>query len=139
MRRILLIGITVALVACGSDGVVDPSRPPTPSNISGSYSLAMVDGGTLPFAAFDEGAYHVQIVAGTLALNANGTFALAIDRRVDDAGHVRAEADSDAGAWSIADHALTFTSTQGKIGRTATVSGNAITMQSSVHVFVLRK
>lgn len=134
MRRLLLLGILFTLAACGRDAV-----GPAPSSISGSYHLTMVDGHVLPFTVLDLGAYHAQVVSGTLTLNSDGTYDLEIGRRIDDSGNVTTGTDRDLGLWSVMDEAITLASTQGGISRTGTVSGDAITLQSSTRVFVLRK
>lgn len=59
--------------------------------------------------------------------------------RVDDSGSVRTGTDSDVGLWNVKDDAITLASTRGVISRTGVVSGNAITLQSSIRVFALTK
>lgn len=134
MRRMLLAGLIFSLVACGSDGVVDPSV-----SVAGSYALERVDGTALPYPVVDISTYHIQLVSGSLALNANNTYVWNLGLRVDDSGRIRADSTSDAGTWAIVNNALSLTSTQGNLPKTATVSRNVMTMQSSAIVFELRK
>lgn len=139
MRRILLLGIAFTLAACGRDDVVSPPASPTLSSISGSYRLTTVDGQSLPFVAVDLGAYQARLVSGTLNLNANGTYSLELNHRVDDSGNVRTGTDSDVGVWTITRDSIALASTAGNIAKTGTVSGNAITLQASIRVLVLTK
>lgn len=139
MQRILLLGIAFALAACGRDDVVSPPATPSPSTISGSYQLTTVDGQSLPFVAIDLGAYQARLVSGTLNLNANGTYSLDLNHRVDDSGNVRTGTDSDVGVWNISRDSITLASTVGNLAKTGTVSGNVITLQASIRVLVLRK
>ena len=136
MRTIPLLGIALTLVACGHDGV-GPS--PTPSTIPGTYNLTTVDGQVLPFTALDLGAYQAKLVSGTLTLRSDGTYALQFGIRIEDSGNVRTAAESDGGLWNVNEKAITLASTQGDSARTGTVSGNVITLQSSIRVFGLTK
>ena len=136
MRTIPLLGIVLTLVACGHDGV-GPS--PTPSTIPGTYNLTTVDGQVLPFTALDLGAYQAKLVSGTLTLRSDGTYALQFGIRIEDSGNVRTAAESDGGLWNVNEKAITLASTQGDSARTGTVSGNVITLQSSIRVFGLTK
>jgi hypothetical protein len=136
MRGALFFALAFTLAACGRD-TTGPS--PTPSRIPGTYTLTMVDGQTLPFTALEVGAYRVRLVSGTLVLRSDGTYSLDIGIRVDDSGNVRTETEADAGLWNVKDDALTLASTQGTISRTGVVSGDVITLQSSIRVLVLAK
>ena len=136
MRTIPLLGIALTLVACGHDSV-GPS--PTPSTIPGTYNLTTVDGQVLPFTALDLGAYQAKLVSGTLTLRSDGTYALQFGIRIEDSGNVRTAAESDGGLWNVNEKAITLASTQGDSARTGTVSGNVITLQSSIRVFGLTK
>ena len=136
MRTISLLGIVFTLAACGHDSV-GPS--PTSSTIPGTYNLTTVDGQVLPFTALDLGAYQAKLVSGTLTLRSDGTYALQFGIRIEDSGNVRTAAESDGGLWNVNEKAITLASTQGDSARTGTVSGNVITLQSSIRVFGLTK
>ena len=136
MRTISLLGIAFTLAACGHDSV-GPS--PTPSSVRGTYNLTTVDGTVLPFTALDLGAYQAKLVSGTLSLRADGTYSFEFGIRIEDSGNIRTAANSDGGLWNVNDNAVTLASTHGDIARTGTVSGNAMTLQSSSRVFGLTK
>jgi hypothetical protein len=135
MRRTMLIGLALTLASCGQNEVADPG----PSTIVGSYSLTTVDGHDLPFTVLDLGGYRTQLVSGMLALRSDGSYSLAIDRRTIDGGRVTTATDGDAGRWTLAGDSLALASTQGGIPRTGSVAGDAITLQSSIRRFVLRR
>lgn len=134
MRRMLPVGILLTLMACGSDLVINPS-----TSVAGSYALERVDGTALPYPVIDISTYHIQLVSGSLTLNANNTYAWNLGLRVDDSGRIRTDAQSDSGTWTMVNSTLSLTSAQGNLPKTATVSGNIMTMQSSTIVFGLRK
>ena len=85
------------------------------------------------------GAYQAKLVSGTLSLRADGTYSFQFGIRIEDSGNVRTAADSDGGLWNVNDNAITLASTQGDISRTGTVSGNVVTLQSSIRVLGLTK
>ena len=134
MRSILLLGIAFALAACGRDDIVSP-----PATIAGSYQLTTIDGQALPFLVFENGAYQARVVSGTLNLNANSSYSLAFNVRIDDSGNVRTSTQSDAGLWNVARDSITLASTAGNLAITGNVSGNVLTLQSSNITLVLRK
>jgi hypothetical protein len=72
-------------------------------------------------------------------LNANGTYSLELNHRVDDSGNVRTGTDSDVGVWKITGDSIALASTAGNLAKTGTVSGNAITLRASIRVLVLTK
>ncbi len=136
MRTIPLLAITLTLAACGHDSVGPSADPPT---IAGSYNLTTVDGLVLPFTVLDLGAYQAKLASGTLTLSADGTYSLELGIRIEDSGNVRMASSTDGGLWNVTGQTLTLASTRGDISRTGTVSGNMMTLQSSVRVFGLTK
>jgi hypothetical protein len=137
MRKSVLLGIVVALAACGRD---EPGpTAPTPAIVSGSYTLETVDGQALPFLVLDLGAYKAKLASATLNLKADKTYSFAFGIRIEDSGNVRTTSDDDAGTWSISNRGVTLVSNEGSFTRTGTVSGNTLTLESSTRVFVMRK
>lgn len=138
MRRIVLIGITLILAACGRDDLVSIPSNPNPANISGSYQLKTFDGHDLPVLVAEVGAYQASLISGTLNLNANSTYSLEFNVRLDETGNPRMSTVSEAGSWNVTRDSITLAANAG-FTRTGTVSGNVISVQSSGITLVLRK
>jgi hypothetical protein len=136
MRRTLLLGIALLVAACRGDQPTAPSNIPS---VSGSYQLTTVDGQGLPVTVIDLGTYRANVASGTLTLSGNGTYALEIGYQLDDGIKIRAAATTEAGTWTAANGAISLASTQGSLSRSGTVSGNAVTLQSSERLLVFRK
>ena len=136
MRRVSLLALAFTLAACGRD-----STGPTPSTarIPGTYNLTMVDGQVLPFLALDVGAYQVRVVSGALTLRSDGSYSYTIGHRTDDSGNIRTGTDTDVGLWNITGDSIRLASTQTVFSHSGVVSGDAITLQSTTRVLVLKK
>lgn len=136
MRTITLVGIVLALAACGSD-----SGSPTaaPATVAGTYNLTTVDGQALPFTVVDLGAYQAKLASATLTLQADGTYAFQFAIRIEDSGNIRSVSQTDGGVWNTSAGTVTLTSTQAGFTRTGAVSGGVMTLQSSTFVFGLAK
>ena len=74
MRKIitLFVAVALALAACGGEGG-DPT---------GTYDMVSIDGNALPYAPAHQGQKGPEIVAGSLTLNADGTFAFSMGYRL---------------------------------------------------------
>jgi len=74
MRRYLLAGLAMLLVACGGDKATGPGA------VSGNYSLRTVNGNNVPAVFFQDTQEKDEIVSGNINIVAdntwNGTFAL---------------------------------------------------------------
>ena len=136
MRNSFVLAIAILCSACAAEHAL---APPSPATASGVYTLTSVDGSLLPFTVLDLGAYKSQIGSASLKLTPDGKYSFAIGIRIDDSGNIRFAADSDAGVWTLNDHAIAMTSTLGNLAKTATVSGDMLTMQASTRVFVMKR
>lgn len=74
MRKliILFLAATLALAACGGE-TDDPT---------GMYEMVSIDGNELPYAPAHQGQTGPEIVAGSLTLNADGTFSMTMDFQI---------------------------------------------------------
>ena len=77
------------------------------------------------------GAYQARPLSGTLKLNANSTYSLEFNVRLDETGNSRLSTVSEAGSWNVTPDSITLAANAGSFTRTGTVSGNVITLQSS--------
>jgi hypothetical protein len=135
MRTILLLGIAVTLAACGSDAPVGPA----PSDITGTYQLTTFDGDELPVTVLDLGAYQIQLTAGTLVLERDGSYAMDFDLRILDSGNTRSAADHASGTWSADGHTITLVDSQSGSPRSGTIPGDTVTLENITLVFVRRR
>ncbi len=68
MRRLASVVLTgVLLTACGEDAF-------SPANVSGTYNLETINGSPLPFSMTDVSGITTTTTAGSVSLNANGTY-----------------------------------------------------------------
>lgn len=140
MRTTLVLGIALlTLSACGRGEPTAPPAAPTPASVSGSYTLQTLDGQALPFNVVEIGAYQAKLVSGTLVLNPDGTYALEFGLQLDVTGNPRPGTASDQGRWSLDGATVMMVSSHRDVSRTGVVSGNVITLQSSIRTLVLRK
>ena len=69
MRRLLSTLAIAAVAACG--GGDDPAAP---QQLPGTYPLVSANGRSLPAVLYEEPGYKLEVTAGTITLNGNGSF-----------------------------------------------------------------
>jgi hypothetical protein len=126
------------VAACRGDGPPAPPSPPSPS-VAGSYQLTTVDGHSLPVTVVDLGTYRANVASGTLTLSDDGTYAYVVGYQLDDGIKIRAQADSDAGTWTLTGASIALASTQSSFSLSGTVSDNAVTLEGSGRQLLFRK
>jgi len=136
IQRTLLIGIVFAAAACRGDG---PTAPPPSPSVAGSYQLTTVDGQNLPVTVVDLGTYRASVASGTLTLSEDGTYLYTVGYQLDDGINIRAQADSDAGTWTLTGGSIALASTQSSFSLSGTVSDNVVRLQSTERLLVFRK
>jgi hypothetical protein len=109
MRRILLVGLVVALAACNND-----STSPNGSAV-GTYSLRTYNGATLPVNVGND-----ILTSDQLVLNANGTY---VDQATFQSGFTQTE----QGNWSINNNLISFNDFTDGINYTGSLSGSVLT------------
>ena len=99
----------IALAACGGDSGTGPNATP-----AGSYQLSTVAGKAVPATMFSDTAFTDVIAAGTLALQADGKYVIAVTTNETIAGHLSVYVDSLFGTWSQSgSNAVTMISSDG--------------------------
>ena len=100
----LVIGAALAtLAACGGD----TTNGTGPMDVSGSYLLATVDGGALPYTVPGTGANVIVVSGATATLNADNTYSVsgAVTENGSDSQLL-----SDAGSYSVSGSNVVFIS-----------------------------
>jgi hypothetical protein len=114
----------IALAACGGDSGTGPN-----SNPAGSYHLATVAGKSVPATMFSDTAFTDVIAAGSLALQADGKYVIAVTTNETIAGHLSVYVDSTAGTWTQSGaNALTMVSADGGGSTSAAWAGPTVTL-----------
>ena len=71
MRRLLLLALPIALLACGGD---DNSTAPTLASLAGTWNLTTVNGAPLPFTVASTASAKTEILSEVVTVESNGTF-----------------------------------------------------------------
>ena len=120
MRKVFAVALCAAVVACGGD-----SATATSAGIAGTYTLATVNGGPLPFT-FQAAEPKLELLSDQLILTAAGTFTESTVVRVTDEGVVTTRTFPDAGTYIVDAGLASLTFGDGSIG-TYTVGNNRLT------------
>lgn len=100
-----LAAVVATLAACGSDkkGITNPT------DVSGSYALATIDGNSLPFTVPNNPHHTVVVQSATMTLGADHSYTLAGTGTSD--GGPSTQVVADAGTYAFSGSTVTFTST----------------------------
>jgi hypothetical protein len=110
MRRLLVsLALFAATLGCGKE----PTVTPPISEIVGSYSLATVNGATLPFTWAQNGADKAEVIDDVITLHENGEWTEIWHDRYTESGVVTTEESTDEGVFTRVGNRLTLTSSFG--------------------------
>src|SRR5438105_15543976 len=115
MRRFLLAGLAMLLVACGG------STAAGPETLSGTYTLRTVDGKTVPAVVFQDSQERDEVLSGSITLSSDKSWSGILAVRATD-------------LTSSQVFPQTF-----PIGGTYTVSGGSITLTDTANHHLLRR
>lgn len=135
-RALAIVLLTLA-AACSADD--DPLFVPTDANMVGSYTLFLVNGGSLPFVAAADGTQRVHIISGHVTLNADRTVSdelLFRVSRVDGTGTPTDIVETRTGTYTR-DGAVIFAEFEGEEAATRFDITNGPQLTRSVNAFVL--
>jgi hypothetical protein len=139
MRRLLLAGFAMLLVACGGDSATGPA------SVTGSYSLRTVNGANVPAVVYQDATEKDEIVSSTISLAGDNSWSGNLTIRGTDltSGVVFPNLTIPiGGTYSLnsgsikltdADHQLTFDGTVG--GGTLTVGSDIVLGSTTTMVF----
>jgi hypothetical protein len=128
MSKTVLAAVVCALTLCGACSDDDPISVPTETTVVGTYSLSVVNGGSLPFPLGANATTRIDIVAGFLRLTADKNFldVLTTHEVALPEGVTRQEkVDTLRGTWSLQGSTLQMSYPQGV--QSAVVTGDLIT------------
>ena len=106
-RRLVALtfaALVVTLAACGSD----KSSSTGPTNVAGTYSLASIDGNSLPFSVPNNPHHTVVVQSATMTLGSDHSYTLAGTGTSD--GGPSTQVVADAGTYAFSGSTVTFTS-----------------------------
>lgn len=128
MSKAVRGAVVCLLVLAGACADEDPIAPVTETSVVGTYSLSVVNGGSLPFPLGANATTRIDIVSGSLRLTADKNFVdvLTTHEVALPEGVTRQEkVDTLRGTWALTGTSLQLSYPQGV--QTAIVTGNQIT------------
>lgn len=126
MKRLLCLAALPILLAAACPGSDDPAGPGANAAIVGNWTLQSLNADPLP-APWTDAGQTFTVTAGSLAVNANGSFTFTETM-------TGRPLDQTSGTWTSASGANTFTlvptldAGEEQNNGTATVSGNTLTL-----------
>ena len=130
MTRIAILLATAALVGCGDD---DDGGTTTPTNVSGTYNLTLVNGAAPPGTTeIIAGGGRVEITSATMVLRDNQTYTETINSRtVPASGAATTATQTENGSYAINGNTIIFTlaatTTAPPFSYEGTITGNTLT------------
>jgi hypothetical protein len=116
MTRLVMAALVLGTGAC--DSATDPEDA-----IVGTYTLATVNGGSLPATVFQAPDYRLEIVSGTLIVRDNNTWTETATIRETDGTTITTETSTVNGTYTLNGSTATFTDSEGDT-LTSTFSGS---------------
>jgi hypothetical protein len=148
MRRLALTLIAaIGLAACGGEGATAPVAkppqvpvaPPTPPEV-GTYALQSMDGASVPAVYFLGGDYRFDVTAGSVVLNRDRTFRIALTIRFVGVEGTTETPDQEveSGTYEVSGSTVTLRSSTGAT-MTASIANAQLSLQMDGFTFVYRK
>lgn len=104
MGRATIIIAAACLAACHTENVVAPAAPPADGLRVGTYTMRSVNGATLPALAGYDGSTAIDVLSGSVELNADQSFVMTSNVRTRGLGGVQIHADTVRGQfWYFGD------------------------------------
>ena len=129
MRRLLAACVALLAIACG-----DSTSPS--ASAAGTWTLQTVNGAPLPFVLLQVGADKLELTSDVITANSTGSFTQMTTLKTTEDGQVTTESIPDAGTYTQAGTAITFTfNSDGSTG-TGTLTGNTVTVASQGYSLV---
>ena len=104
--------VSTFLAACGSDSGTTGPGGPSNKTPNGSYAISTINAAALPVAIFsDTGGFKLEVMSGTITLNAGGTYSIVTNYRETLPGVSDLYSDSTGGTWAMPSGSSTITFT----------------------------
>jgi hypothetical protein len=132
-RRLLgsVLLATVALIGCSDDD--DDDGGTTPTNVTGTYNLTLVNGAAPPgTTSFPAGGGRIEITSATMVLRENQTYTETINARtVPASGTATTSTQTENGSYAIYGNTIVFTlpatTSTPAFSYDGTITGNTLT------------
>jgi hypothetical protein len=100
--------VAVAAGACGGDS---PTGNNNTDEVVGVYILQTINGQSLPVIVEQVDSDMVEVIAGTVTLDADATFDDVTELRITEAGVVTTETEAASGTWTLSGTTVQFNPT----------------------------
>jgi hypothetical protein len=118
------MALTTTLTAAGCSDSTGPG-----ASLAGTYALRSVNGVTPPVTVIATTGYTLDVLAGSIVLDAQGNYTGTIRYRETYSGSAPTQYDDTiVGYWTLSGNQLTLVDTQAATSYYATVSGSTITL-----------
>jgi len=127
----LLAALTLAagMTACSD------STGPEPTPV-GTWTLVSISGSPLPFVLIQVGLDKLEVTAGRITINQDGTCSFSLTLRSTESGNVTTATETDVCTWTRNNNAMTFSYQDGTTA-SGSLSGDTLTLttQSIIWAF----
>lgn len=121
-----MLGTLLQACGKGDSGGTGPNNPPaTPA---GNYTLNQIDSNTLPYKMYADTGYTLEVMSGSIAINANGKWVSKLTTRETVAGYASTYNDSTFGTWTAANGSASLTNAETTVISTATWTSADVTV-----------
>jgi hypothetical protein len=124
MRRFLLAGLAMLLVACGGDKATGPET------LSGTYTLRTVDGKTVPAVVFEDSQERDEVLSGSITLSSDKSWSGIRAVRATDltSSQVFPQTFPIGGTYAVSGGSITLTDTANQLLLSGSVGGGTLTI-----------
>ncbi|HEY2852309.1 MAG TPA: hypothetical protein VGJ18_05650 [Gemmatimonadaceae bacterium] len=128
MRRLVLAGVAMLLVACGGDKTTGPET------VSGTYTLRTVNGTAVPMIVYQDSQEKDELLAGNVTLSADNSWSGLLSIRATDlsSGQVFGGSYPIGGTYSLSGNTITLTDSPDLLSFTGTVSGGTLNIGGDI-------
>ena len=130
MRRYVLAGLTMLLVACGGDKATGPGA------ISGNYTLRTVNGNNVPAVFFQDSQEKDEFLSGNINIAGDNTWSGTFTLRGTDLtnGQTVTVPIPIGGTYALGAGSITLTDARNQLVLNGTVGGGTLTVGSDAFV-----
>ena len=131
IRRVFLAFLIFGITACGDDatGLED---------VVGIYTLQTIEGDPLPWVLLQVGADMIEVIAGSVTLNADRTCTDSITLRITQGGIVTSDPETDECTYTTDGQAVTLSYEDDTVS-SGSIIGSTLTITDDGFVFIFRR
>jgi hypothetical protein len=124
MRKLLMAGLALSLLACDDDDD-EPAGPE--DSVAGTYALISISSQNVPTTVFQDATTQIEVLSGSLTLTATNTWTGSINTRTTTSGVPLEETLTASGTFTVSGNTITFTDASDLSTFTATRTGDTLT------------